>query len=163
MAKKYKVRPPIERFKEKYIVDKHTGCWLWQGSHHPNGYGRFNLNSMTIFAHRASYMLHVGDIPKGLVLDHLCRNTRCVNPGHLEVVTYQENRLRAKDVGQRCPHDLGKSKCIECRNEYQRKAYWKNRDARLAGQKKWYRENIESQRERSRNYYYNKKELKDNG
>ena len=27
-------------------------------------------------------------------LDHLCRNTRCVNPEHLEAVTQRENILR---------------------------------------------------------------------
>jgi hypothetical protein len=30
-----------------------------------------------------------------MVIDHLCRNRRCVNPAHLDQVTQQENLLRA--------------------------------------------------------------------
>jgi hypothetical protein len=45
--------------------------------------------------HRVAYELLVGPIPEGLELDHLCRNTRCVNPEHLEPVTGRENLMRA--------------------------------------------------------------------
>ena len=61
-------------------------------------------------AHRFSYELHVGPIPTGLTLDHLCRNTLCVNPAHLEPVTMRENILRGYSPsanGARathCPH-----------------------------------------------------------
>lgn len=39
-------------------------------------------------------MLERGSIPKGLTLDHLCRNRACVNPVHLEPVTNRVNILR---------------------------------------------------------------------
>lgn len=48
----------------------------------------------SIFAHRFSYIIHKGEIPPKLVIDHLCRNTLCVNPDHLEAVTHKENLLR---------------------------------------------------------------------
>ena len=35
-----------------------------------------------------------GSIGDGLVIDHLCRNPRCVNPDHLEPVTTAVNTLR---------------------------------------------------------------------
>ena len=41
-----------------------------------------------------SYELHVGPIPKGLTVDHTCRNRRCVNPNHMEIVTQKENNAR---------------------------------------------------------------------
>jgi hypothetical protein len=89
--------PPIplpERFAA--LVEWTPACWLWKG-HTSGGYGyirAFGKYHGWLRAHRVSYMLHVGPIPDGLVLDHLCRNTRCVNPDHLEPVTIGENVLR---------------------------------------------------------------------
>lgn len=71
------------------------GCWLWEGALR-GGYGRVKLDGRTQAAHRASYELHVGPIPSGLVLDHLCRNRSCVNPAHLEPVTTEENIRRGE-------------------------------------------------------------------
>ena len=78
--------------KEKLLqkINKTKNCWIWIGHITPLGYGRYSAK----FAHRLVYELLVGKIPKGLELDHLCRNTRCVNPKHLEPVTHKENILR---------------------------------------------------------------------
>lgn len=57
-----------------------------------NGYGGFRYKKINT-AHRFSYLMFVGDIPKGLVIDHICRNRACCNPEHLRVVTHQENIL----------------------------------------------------------------------
>ena len=50
-----------------------------------------------MLAHRFSYELFRGNIPAGLTVDHLCKNTACVNPYHLEVVTQRENNLRGNN------------------------------------------------------------------
>lgn len=81
-----------ERFLQK--VEIKNECWEWQGKLDKNGYGRFAVNRKNIRSHRFSYEFYIGKIPNGLVIDHLCRNKRCVNPKHLEPVTNKENILR---------------------------------------------------------------------
>lgn len=77
-------------------VDKNAsnGCWLWTGTLDSSGYGRFAGNKQKHSAHRFSYEIAIGPIPKALTLDHLCRVRACVNPTHLEPVTNRENVLR---------------------------------------------------------------------
>lgn len=87
--------PATERFWSK--VDKTDGCWEWTASL-VSGYGQFRHNGRIVRAHRFAYEQLVGPVPKGLELDHLCRNRRCVNPAHLEPVTQQENQLRGFGV-----------------------------------------------------------------
>lgn len=76
-------------------------CWLWLAYIGPGGYGRFKPPGRRSpeVAHRVAYRLMVGPIDKGLDLDHLCRVRSCVNPGHLEPVTRQENLLRSPLMG----------------------------------------------------------------
>ena len=75
-------------------------CWVWLGVVDKNGYAKLHAKvdgtAKQMFAHRLSFCLFSGVIPEGLVLDHLCRNRRCVNPTHLEPVTYKENCRRGK-------------------------------------------------------------------
>ena len=71
-----------------------TPCWIWQGSV-SGRYGRIRINKQYHQAHRAYYEQAGNVIPEGLVLDHLCEQTRCVNPDHLEPVTQKENVRRA--------------------------------------------------------------------
>lgn len=71
------------------------GCWEWTGKRTPEGYGVAKVSNRSVFAHRLSYEAHVGPIPAGLVIDHLCRNTSCVRPAHLEAVTDRVNVLRS--------------------------------------------------------------------
>ena len=76
-------------------VDKSGECWLWLGRRSNEGYGLLGFQGKSgATAHRVAYELSVSGIPKGLVIDHLCRTRHCVNPRHLEVVTQRENILR---------------------------------------------------------------------
>lgn len=74
-------------------------CWWWTGKiNKRQGYGIAN-NAM---AHRSFYKVIVNaDLSDDLVLDHLCRNTLCVNPDHLEPVTQRENLMRGATVSAR--------------------------------------------------------------
>lgn len=94
----FKAKPPEERFWSR--VQKSYWCWQWTGAgvRTKNGYGRIMVNGRLIGAHQYSYELLVGPIPKGLTIDHLCRNRGCVNPEHLEPVTHRINILRGDSI-----------------------------------------------------------------
>jgi hypothetical protein len=81
----------IDRFMSK--TDVTNGCWYWKGLTQ-RGYGVFSIHCRPMRAHRFIYEYCRGKIPKGLVLDHLCRVKNCVNPSHLEAVTDRVNLLR---------------------------------------------------------------------
>ncbi len=65
------------------------------GSH---GYGQTWDGKTVVLAHRVAYEREVGPIPKGMVIDHLCRTRACVNVEHMEVVTHGENIRRGYAV-----------------------------------------------------------------
>lgn len=69
-------------------------CSLWMGTTNGVGYGVISYQGKRVYTHRLSYTLCRGQIPEGMVLDHLCRNTLCFNPNHLEPVTQRENTRR---------------------------------------------------------------------
>lgn len=75
------------------------GCWSWQGYCRANGYGEFWYRGRARRAYRVSVMLFKKtEIPHGMTVDHLCRNPRCVNPNHLEIVTQRVNVLRGHGI-----------------------------------------------------------------
>jgi hypothetical protein len=129
--------PTIERFMQYVVPEPNSGCWLWLGGHIGNGYGNFYLSGKRLLAHRVSYELHVGQIPGGLTLDHLCRVRSCVNPRHLEPVTFRENLMRGEGACAKharkthCPeghkYDVitsrGHRACRLCQNAANRRAY----------------------------------------
>ena len=113
-------------------------CWEWTGAKTGLGYGNFYVAGRTVRAHRFVYEAARGAIPDGLVLDHLCRNPKCVNPAHLEPVTQRENILRgASDISSRATRThckrghalagenlqiskLGHRQCAECKRLHNR-------------------------------------------
>lgn len=78
-----------------YVINSITDCWEWIGSIDAKGYGHKFSGGKTKKAHRLVYEMYKGSIPEGMHLDHLCKNTSCVNPEHLEPVTNQTNVRRS--------------------------------------------------------------------
>lgn len=77
-------------------VTTESECIEWQGYALPSGYGIIHWRGRTWVVHRAMWTVKRGDIPTDddWTVDHLCRNRRCVNVEHLEVVTRTENAIR---------------------------------------------------------------------
>jgi hypothetical protein len=87
------------------------GCWSWVGAKTKGGhhhYGQFSLQHPFTkpTAHRIAYEVVHGPVSDKLEIDHLCLNTLCVNPDHLEAVTQGENRRRAFKVKKQREDDL---------------------------------------------------------
>lgn len=122
-----------------FVTDK-TSCWLWTGYISNNGYGQSHFNGKFSSAHRTSWMIYNGKIPKGLQVNHKCDVRNCVRPDHLFLGTQKDNMQDASRKGRmreqkktQCPrgHSLsgenliikkeGSRACRECKNSLRRK------------------------------------------
>lgn len=88
-----------EMKKRKHHMNISIGnCWIWAGKVSPKGYGIYQIlidkQWVSHPAHKLLYENLIGPVPKGKVLDHLCRVRQCINPEHLEIVTNAENIRR---------------------------------------------------------------------
>lgn len=105
-----------QRFAEH--IASRDDCWMWDKARQ-DGYGQFDGK----YAHRWSYEHHVGPIPEGMQLDHLCHtrdatcpggyacgHRRCVNPAHLEPVPCRDNLLRGQST--HAATNAAKTHCI---------------------------------------------------
>ena len=92
--------PPEERFHDKYIPVTETGCWLWISCCNGDGYALISANGKSMRAHRLSWEMHRGPIPRGLFVLHKCDTPECVNPDHLFLGTNQDNMDDAKRKGR---------------------------------------------------------------
>jgi hypothetical protein len=118
----------------KKIIKHSDGCWDWVGAI-TAGYGTIRVEGKHVPTHRFVYeKLKKVKIPSGYVIDHLCKNTRCVNPDHLEVVTHGENTSRGIHQQRKyCKHGHeltddnvyiyksdGGRRCLTCRKHYEK-------------------------------------------
>lgn len=84
-----------------------TACWIWtmadSGTGRGGGYPRIKLNNRTCATHIVSFVNAFGYVPASKQIDHKCRNRRCVNPDHLEMVSHIENQKRRDQAAGRAP------------------------------------------------------------
>ncbi len=131
----YQTGTPDERFWIR--VDASGDCWEWTGSCNRGGYGNFSVKGVPINAHRYAWSSLIGPIPPKAVVDHMCRNRRCVNPDHLRIVSQRENIMSGYSPkalvhrSDRCirghlftPANTGRyayggRRCRQCRREHE--------------------------------------------
>lgn len=133
--------PESVRFPRYVAPANENGCLLWLGG--SNGrYGLFALSmidgkQVKIGAHVWAWEQANGPVPEGMTINHICRVTKCVNVGHMELLTITDNnRYRAKAITH-CPqnhpysgsnviykknaHGNYQRICRTCRNEANRR------------------------------------------
>ena len=168
-------KPAIERFMS-HVEKAENGCWNWTGGIKPGGYGVFGITKNKIRkahnAHRWAYINMVGDIPEGLTVDHLCRNRKCVNPSHMEIVTIRENLLRGTGYSARnarkthCPkghlliavpqtwNTSAQRHCPICEHDEAKSWNKNNRERKNENNSKYYHRNKERLRAINREKYH---------
>jgi len=99
--------PNMTPFEDRYVPEPMSGCWIWMGSLMAQGYGYAGnkSNGQPLSAHRRSWELHRGPIPKGKHVLHKCDIRCCVYPDHLYVGTHQDNM---RDMHERGRHGMAK-------------------------------------------------------
>lgn len=123
-----------DRFWEKVKIGKPDECWEWQAykDSKRRGYGHIRVSDKEIVpsprpvaAHRVSWIINVGPIPKGMNVLHECDNPPCINPNHLFLGTYQDNTddmiRKGRDRKNPCLGEKnGFAKCTNSRVIYMR-------------------------------------------
>lgn len=119
-----------------YVVDANAGCWIWPSAQSSNGYGLVWDGAKMVRAHRFFYEHHIGPIPAGFQLDHLCRVRLCVNPKHLELVTPRQNVLRGIGI---CAENAKKTHCKYGHSDWKaRKDGWECMECRrITDRRRW--------------------------
>lgn len=140
-------------YERRVPLDLAQPCWP-STSRASHGYGVVMIDGETKYRHRVSYQLHVGPIPRGWEVDHVCHSaaveagtceggacvhTGCWNPAHLETVTSAENSARGNHPlfaiarSNRCrrDHDLTDPAYVYTRPDGRRRC----RRCQLDGQK----------------------------
>lgn len=85
----------LQEIRNRTVVSD-SGFWEWSGRLSSEGYGVVSFKGRDIYVHRMAYESAIEPIAPKMTIDHLCRNRRCVNPEHLEMVSIAVNVMRGQ-------------------------------------------------------------------
>lgn len=91
MPRVYKYLDVRSRLEAESIPVTECGCTIWMQHLNTMGYGRLSVNGRMQYAHRASFELKNGKIPRGMNVLHKCDIPTCINPDHLFLGTHADN------------------------------------------------------------------------
>ena len=80
----------IKRILDNININEY-GCWVWNKSYNSAGYGQLTENGVYWLAHRYSFAYHNMGIDDFSIIRHVCFNTLCCNPEHLEEGSHYDN------------------------------------------------------------------------
>lgn len=97
----------IEKLKKRLlknsVVDPETGCWVWCGKISSSGYGQLTVRILeksypvNLYVHRLAVVIFQGKrLRDDCHVDHICRNTLCINPEHVRQVRARTNLTRRR-------------------------------------------------------------------
>lgn len=86
------IQKRLDKLSEDSLDSKYPCCRNWIGST-IKGYGQFSIKARFISSHVASYLVKTrsSQIPDHQVVRHLCGNSLCIKPGHLDIGTQLDN------------------------------------------------------------------------
>lgn len=94
----------IQRFWS--YVDKTKDCWNWTSGLFRGGYGQFRVGKKKVKAHRFSWIINGGFIPRNYIILHKCDNPCCVKPTHLFLGTHKANAIDRGKKGRAALNNL---------------------------------------------------------
>lgn len=115
-----------ERFHQNYEPVPEAGCWIWTGSIAQSGHGKIQHGPRGLAkfwsAHRLSWILHRGQIPRDKQVNHHCDVPGCVNPNHLYLGTQSDN-MQDRDRRKR-GRNSRKTHCVRGHEFTDQNIYW---------------------------------------
>lgn len=94
---------PLQRWNARHVrrYDDPDACWLWTASRNSDGYGQLHVAGLNVIhAHQIAYLVYIGDIPLGHLVQHRCDVRHCCNPDHLTIGTKKSNLEDASAKGR---------------------------------------------------------------
>jgi hypothetical protein len=82
----------------EWVEDPESGCWIWQLTRGPRGYGEIRVDGKSRRAHRVVYARFHDDLSPDMDLHHTCFNRLCVNPAHLQQLSKSDHAKHHQEL-----------------------------------------------------------------